>query len=152
MGDTMEQLHDEAHTADTCAECQRNRAAGTITIHYWESCDARLQLDGPWEALEWIWEVQLFGVISYRRYHFLCEQAHAGPSVFITHRALHLEEFTELFTQAVRFARGMSVTSPWHVQSTSHKSPCRARKAKRSEMSLRRLAISLGNYLHCHHA
>ena len=67
-------------------------------------------------------------------------------------RALHLEEFTELFTQAVRFARGMSVTSPWHVQSTSHKSTCRARKAKRSEMSLRRLAISLGNYLHCHHA
>jgi hypothetical protein len=30
------QVHDEAHTAETCGECQRNRAAGTMTVHYWE--------------------------------------------------------------------------------------------------------------------
>ena len=30
------QGHDATHTAATCAECRRNRAAGTLSVHYWE--------------------------------------------------------------------------------------------------------------------
>lgn len=30
------QAHDDTHTADNCAECQRNKRAGIITVHYWE--------------------------------------------------------------------------------------------------------------------